>query len=118
MFDRRVLERVCQDLEKAMLANQSLTGKVSIMVETAEDEAVVVGTSGALLKLACAIINHVRSVGEEDSLNQTAFGVCDVNSSSVPKGIFDSLAHIVPGSIIVVQTEEDRIEICSTLHDL
>lgn len=94
--------------------NTETNDKVSIMVETSYDEAVVVGTSAAYKKLAHEILSCVEVV-ESGNVCRELFGVNLIGAIALPSGLFDSLAHVVPSSICIVKSDDDRKKVCSWL---
>jgi hypothetical protein len=82
---------------------------ISIVVETALDEAVLVGTPASFRKLAECIMDQVTRF--EDTPHHGDTALC----AAIPTGVFDSLAEVVPTSIRFVDSKQERLEVCKRL---
>jgi hypothetical protein len=82
---------------------------ISIVVETALDEAVLVGTPASLRKLAECIVDQVTRFEVAKQRGDTT------QCASIPTGVFDSMAEVVPTSIWFVESNQERIAICKRL---
>ena len=82
---------------------------ISIVVETALDEAVLVGTPASFRKLAECIMDQVTHFEDAQQRGDTAQG------AAIPAGVFDSLAEVVPTSIWFTESNKERIAVCKRL---
>lgn len=79
---------------------------VSIVVETGEDEALMVGTKGAFLNLAKILVQGVASNDTANIMTTTADGVALQCSTSIANA-FDKLGHVVPRALCIAKNAED-----------
>ena len=79
---------------------------VSIMVETGEDEAIMVGTKDDYLRLAMTLLEATldsnRSEGHETRVGSTAV------RAVLSEKLFDRLGHVVPSCLWFVETADEK----------
>ena len=86
---------------------------VSIVVETALDEAILVGTPKAFRKLSDFLLECASAVeASPESKSKMPYGVECIGNKSVPCGLFDTLAEVVPGALLIVKSDRDRYNVC------
>ena len=97
------LEQLCSELND--MAEGHSSERVSIMVETSEDEAVLVGTAPAFLRLAAEILTAVSqcSSGRGESID---FGGVTLACASIGESLNHD-AHVVARSVCLANSADD-----------
>ncbi|WP_231741049.1 hypothetical protein [Thalassoglobus neptunius] len=79
---------------------------VSIMVETGEDEAIMVGTKDDYVRLAMTLLESILERSGPEGL-ETQVGDTTVRSI-LPAKLFDRLGHVVPSCLWFAETADEK----------
>ena len=88
---------------------------VSVMVETSEDEAMMIGTADAYIRLAVTLLRAVTGLHDGGSQQ-----VADVELACMPSlaDAFDTMGHVVPTCLYVAAEDSDRKRVADHFHSL
>jgi|GEM_PF-3228426 len=78
---------------------------VSIMVETSEDESVMIGTNQAFIWLASNLLKALLDV-DNPQAHKVEINDCETRCVALKAG-FNPLGHIVPSSLCVTNNDKD-----------
>ena len=99
------LRDAIQSLEAAVSGSSD---RISIVVETDEDESVFVGTTDAFIRLATELL---RTVEKSGSAEASGLGKgLTVRWSTNTRRVFDSSRQICIGAECILDSEQDRSE--------
>ena len=104
------LEALVSGLERLVPTTDE---RVSIVVETGEDEAIMVATRAALMKLALALLHSVASSERRErspkDIDGTRVEYVDLSDC------YDSYADVVPDCLLIAANDADRRRLASRL---
>lgn len=89
--------------------------RVSVMVETSEDEAIMIGTADAYIRLAATLLRAAARLHDGGSQQ-----IAGVKLESMPSlaDAFDSLADVVPSCLYLAGDDSDRKRVADHFHSL
>jgi hypothetical protein len=102
-IDQKKIQEAIDCLE-GILSERPLP--VSVMVETSEDEAIMVGTNQAFVWLTLRLLKALQDADGHQS-KRIEFGGCETKCV-VLEAVFNSLGHVVPSVLCVTNSDEDN----------